>query len=357
MDIPEPFALYILCTPVGLARVARVKKTIVSDSSDSSDDVPQREDELAALVRECLMKGKVPELPEKFRGNEQFRELLAYIAEMQRGLSSLSRGDLSEPVSLKGYTGGMLKSLQSNLRHLLWKASSVAKGDFSQQIDFMGDVESAFNSMVFQLRESRDRIFAVSEELRQEVAIRKKIEAQLLLEKERLHRLAVSDVLADIFNRRHFFDLAIREVEHMLRSGRSACVAMMDLDNFKGINDSFGHRQGDKELCLLAETIKNNTRPFDIPARYGGDEFIIFLAETEKSDAYRVMERIREKISEANEGRSEAEPRISISAGVAELVPSGDDASALLEDAIGRADAALYQSKLRGRNRVSIDGE
>lgn len=312
-----------------------------------------------AVIRDCIMKGKSPAIPPELQDDKELREILDYIQTVQKGLAQLAKGDLSGSVPLKGYTGGMVKAVQSNLRHVLWKAGSIASGDFSQQIDFMGDVSAAFNSMVNRLNaahssleEQRQHLVELSEELRLEVEARKTVEADLRREEERLQKLASSDVLTGISNRRYFFELASREVERMRRTGSVACVAMLDLDFFKQINDNFGHRQGDIELRALADLIVKTTRPYDIPARYGGDEFVIFFPETTLENALAVMERLRSAVERDNAARSDSEPTISISGGVASLSLAGGD-EAMLEEAIGRADKALYQSKNLGRNRIS----
>lgn len=325
-----------------------------ADSSVADTELGLKERELALLVRDWLTKGNMPALPERFENDETVREIYDYISTIRQGLVALARGDLTFSVGLKGYTSGTIKALQSNLRHLMWKALSVAKGDFSQQIDFMGNVEEAFNSMVEQLRDAHDRLFAVSEALRQEVDARKAVEAELLQEKERLQQLATTDTLTSLFNRRYFWELALREVERMRRNGLSSCIAMLDLDNFKHINDGFGHGRGDQELRALASIIKNNTRLYDIPARYGGDEFIIFFPDATPERAYAIMERIRLRLYESNAGRSKTEPKVTISGGIAALRLAHNPAAEVLDEAVSRADGALYASKLAGRNMISI---
>jgi diguanylate cyclase (GGDEF)-like protein len=166
-----------------------------------------------------------------------------------------------------------------------------------------------------------------------------------------LEELARTDPLISMFNRRHFFDLARKEIERSRRSGRPLSIALFDLDHFKQINDTHGHPAGDEVLQRVAERCQAALRIEDILARYGGEEFIVLLPETGIDQAEAVAERLRTAV--------EADPfllngeniRVTISLGVAGL-PPGKYAS--IEELLSLADSALYCSKQSGRNRVSV---
>jgi diguanylate cyclase (GGDEF)-like protein len=126
---------------------------------------------------------------------------------------------------------------------------------------------------------------------------------------------------------------------------------MMDIDNFKRINDTYGHLIGDAILKRLAAVLQETVRQVDIPARYGGEEFVVILPETDKENAVSIAERIRKNISEIVVDVSETEtlsPTVSI--GIADYVHDGKEPKEL----ISCADTALYHSKHNGKNTVSV---
>ncbi len=316
----------------------------------------------AALDRicQCLNTGKYDPLPDEFADNVLLRKILDDLVQTLHSLSLLARGELSTPVPLKGYVGGTLKSLQSNLRHVIWKARQIAAGDFSQQIDFMGDISDVFNAMgreleqaQTQLQAQKENLARITENLRAEIAARTVIEAKLRRKELRLQKLAAEDPLTGIANRRNFFMLARREIERMRRVGRPICLAMLDIDHFKELNDTFGHRQGDNALRQLTKLITRAIRPYDIAGRYGGDEFTILLPETTGETACAVLERLRISVVESHAGNPKKVPALTISAGVSAIDTSLSAAKAL-DLAVSLADRALYQSKLKGRNHVHL---
>ena len=128
-------------------------------------------------------------------------------------------------------------------------------------------------------------------------------------------------------------------------------LVMLDIDNFKSINDTYGHLTGDTILKMLASTLQNSIRTIDIAARYGGEEFIVILPETNKEDAVVIAERIRKNISEIAVKVGEDKmlsPTVSV--GIAQYIVDGTDSKEL----INSADTALYYSKRNGKNTVSL---
>ena len=160
-----------------------------------------------------------------------------------------------------------------------------------------------------------------------------------------------TDALTGVGSRRLLEDKLEAECARAKRYKRPFSVAIIDLDNFKSINDVFGHATGDDALKKFAKCMKNQKRVPDILARYGGDEFVILMPETEASDALTFMDRIRAKVQEI-----EVEENVSmtISCGVAQSMPDFSDSSS---DVIRRADLALYEAKSVGRNCVRIWNE
>jgi diguanylate cyclase (GGDEF)-like protein len=161
---------------------------------------------------------------------------------------------------------------------------------------------------------------------------------------EQVQKLAATDSLTGIANRRVFADRLDEEFARAERTGRSFSVLLMDIDHFKLINDSLGHEVGDQALREVAHCLASQARPFDLAARYGGEEFAIILPACDESDALRIAERLRISVSEIS-----APTPLTISAGVATFPADGLDAASLMR----AADDALYQSKRAGRNRVT----
>jgi diguanylate cyclase (GGDEF)-like protein len=167
---------------------------------------------------------------------------------------------------------------------------------------------------------------------------------------QRLRHHAETDSLTEVANRRAFDAALERECVRVARYHSQFAVILIDVDNFKTINDRGGHAMGDYVLHLVASRIAHCLRSTDLLSRYGGDEFAILLPETALDEASQVVDRIRDEVSMAAAQIGEATP-VTLSVGLTVYTP-GDPASArqLLE----QADQALYSAKADGRNRVGV---
>lgn len=166
---------------------------------------------------------------------------------------------------------------------------------------------------------------------------------------EDLQRLATTDYLTGLWNRRHLMLLGGSEFERFRRYGGSFSVIIFDLDNFKSINDNYGHRAGDSVLIEITRAVHNELRTVDSFGRLGGEEFTILLPETSLQVAEQVCKRLRQLVADTKIPLENGESiYITASFGVAES--SIDDRN--FEDVLNRADHALYQAKALGRNRV-----
>lgn len=164
----------------------------------------------------------------------------------------------------------------------------------------------------------------------------------------RLYRLAVTDHLTGAFNRQFLCDRLPAEVERHRRYDQSLSVAIIDVDQFERVNDTWGHPTADRVLRELTRRLMTLVREVDALVRYGGDEFLVILPSTDLRGARNLAERLRAAIATRPVRLPDAEIQLTVSGGVAELVAADQDATALL----ARADAMLYQAKAAGRNRI-----
>lgn len=173
---------------------------------------------------------------------------------------------------------------------------------------------------------------------------------QRLLMYEDMRRLAITDDLTNICNRRHFLECLQNEIDRARRYETPFSVLFLDIDNFKEINDSFGHHVGDRILAELGSVLKYWARKSDLVARYGGEEFAILLPMTDKSRARCAAERLRVRIEKHTFYRRK---KLTVSIGIAGFPEDGESA----EQILGRVDEALYMAKQTGRNRSCAFGE
>jgi len=172
-----------------------------------------------------------------------------------------------------------------------------------------------------------------------------------------VHRLAITDPLTGLYNRRHFFHLARIEYERASRFDRSISVIMLDIDRFKLVNDTYGHVVGDQVLRTVASICTDTMRSFDLIGRYGGEEFIILLPETESQFAKQAAERLLNQFTSTATKTDQGEIFITVSMGLHSLKVmerEGISPEAILQELIDRADQALYSAKQNGRNRVWV---
>jgi diguanylate cyclase (GGDEF)-like protein len=162
-------------------------------------------------------------------------------------------------------------------------------------------------------------------------------------------RLSTIDPLTTLFNRGFFFAALEREIARSARSGRGFCLLMMDLDELKTVNDRLGHFHGDRVLRAVGEIVSAGVRRIDTAARYGGDEFVVLLPETDPTGAYVVAEKVRLGVQDLQLGFEDPAIRPSLSIGVVSYPDDGNTADELMIS----ADGAMYASKRAGKNRVT----
>ena len=204
-----------------------------------------------------------------------------------------------------------------------------------------------FTALIFSLTVSlANRITWIFSNLEQKVAERTK---ELQEANKKLEQTAHVDFLTQIFNRRAFLERAKSEVARFRRTGKTFSIVLLDIDEFKKLNDTYGHACGDYVLKEVTKVLSSSLREMDIVARWGGEEFIILLAETKLNTTSIVIERICTLISNKNyhfEGKSF---HISMTFGISELQDG-----MVLDECVSNADQALYKGKKAGKNRVVV---
>ena len=163
-----------------------------------------------------------------------------------------------------------------------------------------------------------------------------------------LWSVSTIDPVTGLHNRRWLNEMFLRQVDRCARAGLPSSLAMVDVDRFKVVNDSYGHQAGDRVLAQVARALVQHLRPSDLVARYGGEEFSVLLPETRLHEALTALERLRLAISRCQTAVAQrATVRITVSIGVAQWRDGWS-----LDDLIHAADRALYRAKQSGRNRV-----
>jgi len=174
-----------------------------------------------------------------------------------------------------------------------------------------------------------------------------KMKNRALLEAlEEIHQLAIEDELTGLPNRRHARELLARAADDLKLKPAPLCLVMIDIDNFKCINDTQGHAAGDMVLRRFSELAGNSLRPKDVLARWGGEEFLLMLPATSPEAATQLVEQLRMLLFKHQSWSDNAPLRVTISAGIASHRPGES-----MVQTIARADTALYQAKSSGRNR------
>jgi diguanylate cyclase (GGDEF)-like protein len=286
----------------------------------------------------------------------------------RRRSRSAGRADAREALELVGDALAAThnpRALLPVILNVITEATGARGGQLmheGREVEWVGDVDSSEDSLSFDLApegedgETRLVLHAPAGGFRKDT--RKLAEwlasqAAIALENARLHeivqRQAITDELTGLVNRRRFLAALEAEIVRATRLGGALSVVLADLDDFKRVNDRFGHPAGDVVLLAFAELIRAHVREVDVAGRLGGEEFSILLPETDLLGAAAGAERLRHALAERAlqlEGRT---LEVTASFGVAQLAP-GQSADEFLRS----ADTALYRAKEQGKNRVSL---
>ncbi|MBX9637376.1 MAG: diguanylate cyclase [Nitrosomonas sp.] len=225
------------------------------------------------------------------------------------------------------------------LRRLIDATGKIVQGDLnveltSTQRNELGQLTQMFNQMTNQLRLDQAKIEEASAAMQQKNAL--------------LETLSVTDSLTGLFNRNKLNAIINDQLARYERNKRPFSVLMIDVDHFKTLNDSLGHVAGDEIIAGIARKISQSIRNVDFAARFGGDEFIIILADTAISEALKTAERIRAHAASVHCGTISKTLKVTLSIGVIQSEPEDTSLTILLS----RVDGALYEAKRSGRDRV-----
>jgi len=223
-------------------------------------------------------------------------------------------------------------------------ADKISKAsDITELSDVLDVVMQETRTVQLAAQRSRDELM----EMRARVQEAEQEVARLQDELAQTSEMVRHDALTGALNRKGMDEAVEREVARARRRNVAMCVAMLDIDNFKKINDSFGHDVGDQALVHLAQVVRETLRPQDTLARYGGEEFVIILADTALDDAVNAMVRVQRELTRKFFMHNNEKLLITFSCGVAELGAEEEPPGA-----IKRADQAMYLAKRAGKNRV-----
>jgi diguanylate cyclase (GGDEF)-like protein len=205
---------------------------------------------------------------------------------------------------------------------------------------------------VERLRRDNETLRRALRELRELKDHYRETARELKAARERMKQLSITDDLTETYNYRYFMESLDLELRRAKRYEYPISLMMLDIDNFKNYNDSYGHMAGDRVLKQVATVMKNTVRHTDILARYGGEEFAGILIKTNLDDACQIAERVRLAIEDSEIEHRESHPRgrLTVSIGISTFGPKISSVRGLIHT----ADKALYEAKREGKNRVSI---
>lgn len=218
-----------------------------------------------------------------------------------------------------------------------------AANDISELESVIAEVMRETHNVQLNAQRSHDELRSAQEKVRQAEGRIRELEREL----EATSDLVRHDQLTGVLNRRGLDDMFAKEMARTRRHASSLCVGLLDIDNFKKLNDSLGHTAGDQALIHLATVCRQTLRPQDSIARYGGEEFIILLPDTNLTEATHALTRLQRELTKRFFLHDNEKVLITFSAGVTELLAEDDQTSV-----VNRADTAMYQAKQSGKNRV-----
>lgn len=192
------------------------------------------------------------------------------------------------------------------------------------------------------------------QELEQRMISLQRENLDLTVRNRALSEVSSRDTLTGLYNRWYVIEKIDSELNRAIRHGSPMSLLMLDLDHFKRINDTFGHPAGDEVLKSVGKLLRESCRVYDVPGRYGGEEFCVVLPETKPGSTTVVAERIRKRLESTELPCGESSIAVTASIGIAGMDTQSEHEMLSPAELIDRADRALYSAKTRGRNRIEM---
>ncbi len=312
----------------------------ISEGADSADIRIITDSTLDRLERE----------PSSLFQPEIFRRIQDIILEKEREIE-IERNKLREQLKK------VLKSIISTINSIS-DSENMIIGHLNEHLsdienvlglDNLDEIMEKLTHLSARLKETIRKTRGELRKTRQDLNENAKLIERLKAELDKYKEMAIIDELTGVFNRRGIMELLRREVARSERFKLPLSVAMVDIDDFKKVNDTFGHITGDKVLKAVATIMKSVIRKIDMIGRYGGEEFLVIFPNTPKNNARIAAEKLRKEVESHKFKYKDREFKVTISIGVAEY-EDGDS----MESLIAKADEALYRAKSAGKNRVEV---
>jgi diguanylate cyclase len=361
-------AVKVASTEEALADIGARLKQLCYQIEIKSGDVAEQQELLLRLFK--LLLDNVNELLDEdswLRGQIDVVQALIAGPIDPRALEDATRS-LKEVIYKQGQLKHSLSDVKLTVKNMMMtfidRLSSVATttGDFHEKIggfsekishaENITDLNAVLDDVLRETRavqaealKSRDRMILARQEVQEAEQRIHSLEAKL----QHMSELVREDQLTGSLNRRGLDDVFERETARSDRRGTPLCVALLDLDDFKRLNDTYGHQAGDSALKHLVKIVKDTLRSMDVIARFGGEEFLILLPETTIEAAAQTMTRLQRELTKHFFMADNEKVLITFSAGVALRQPNEDQASL-----VKRADRAMYDAKKTGKNRVVV---
>jgi diguanylate cyclase len=326
--------------PQGLLRILRVLVANLSELCGSDSWVQGQLRAIAELAEGPIDMATVNSLERSMRDLTIKQGVLKHSLDEAREALKKMMSTFVDRLSVLAEDAGEYHERLSGYAARIERADNIA--DLS---GLVVEVMQDTRSVQADLARSRDELLesrVKAQDYEQQV---RKLEAEMAELSDRLHE----DPLTELLNRRGFGQAFDAEVARAERHDRPLCLALLDVDNFKHLNDRFGHQAGDRALVHLANVLRASIRPTDVIARYGGEEFVIVLPDTSIEAAAGVMARVQRNLTRRIFLNNHERVLITFSAGVAQRT-SGEGQ----DDLLARADRALYEAKQAGKNRVAV---
>lgn len=332
------------------------------DELEGDDEIKQRINALKTIIEQGIDQDNLAQLIKDIvdilsdiRQHSGFEreQLEDFLKEVTLNLNELDQhirnmtGEHRELLSEGNKLGNQITASMSDLAQFMGNSDDDLPDLKSKIIERLNGIRQHFDQYLANDQKKHTHIERQVEHLTAKVNALQAVSGVL---RERLYEErsnAMRDTLTGLYNRAAYNERLNQELSRASRSNLPLCLAVWDIDNFKNINDSYGHAAGDKVIKAIAQMLMGHIRKSDFVARYGGEEFVCIMPETPLNGAIEMAEKIRQKIEELKFHYKGERVAITISCGISQL--KGNEEGALL---FKRADDALYQAKQSGRNQV-----